>query len=68
MLSKLLLSTAFIAGMGVAASAATITHTQTLGDQTTNFADRSVGSIAQFDASLGYTQQCDNHIVGHRFG
>ena len=64
MLSKLLLSTAFIAGMGVAASAATITHTQTLGDQTTNFADRSVGSIAQFDASLGTLNSATITLLG----
>ena len=64
MLSKLLLSTAFIAGMGVAASAATITHTQTLGDQTTNFADRSVGAIAQFDASLGTLNSATITLLG----
>ncbi|MEP6020000.1 MAG: choice-of-anchor E domain-containing protein [Paracoccaceae bacterium] len=64
MLSKLLLSTAFIAGMGAAASAATVTFTQTLGDQTTNFTDRSVGSIAQFDASLGTLNSATITLLG----
>lgn len=53
MLNKLLISTALVVGMGSAASAATVTFSQTLGDQTTNYSGRTVGSIAQFDSALG---------------
>ena len=53
MFKPLMISAALVAGMGSAASAATITFSQSLADQTTNYTDRAVGGISQFDSSLG---------------
>jgi hypothetical protein len=52
-MNKLLIATALVVGLASGASAATITFTQTLGDQTTDFADRTVASIQRFDSQLG---------------
>lgn len=64
MLNRLLISTALVAAMGTAASAATVTVSQTLGDQTTNYSGRTVGSIAQFDSSLGTLNSATVTLLG----
>ncbi len=53
MLKQTLIAAALVTGMGSAASAATVTYSATLGDQTTNYTGRAITGISQFDSSLG---------------
>lgn len=67
MLRSLLLSTALVAGVGTAASAATISDTATLGALATNFSGETA-SVDQFDSSLGTLNSVTIELFGNVSG
>lgn len=63
MLNRLLISTALVAAMGTAASAATVSYSGSLADQSTNYSGVSVG-VQQFDSSLGTLNSVSISLTG----
>ncbi|MEM6938508.1 MAG: choice-of-anchor E domain-containing protein [Pseudomonadota bacterium] len=68
MLKQTFIATALVAGLGSAASAASVTYSQTIADQLTNFQSQSVGQIQKFDSSLGTLNSATITLQGNVSG
>ncbi len=67
MFKQTLIATALVAGVGTAASAASVTYTADLADQRTKFTDVAI-SVQQFDSALGTLDSIQISLEGRVSG